>query len=113
MEETEVTIIGAGVVGLAIAAEVAKDREVYVLEKNENFGQETSSRSSEVIHAGIYYPPSSLKAELCVEGNTMLYELCERYGIDLFFGASGNSDDLVVDANYFEISHIRDKQHYQ
>jgi L-2-hydroxyglutarate oxidase LhgO len=81
MEEVEVTIIGAGVVGLAIAAEVAKYREVYVMEKNETFGQETSSRNSEVIHAGIYYPPGSLKARLCVEGNAMLYELCERNGI--------------------------------
>lgn len=81
MEEVEITIIGAGVVGLAIAAEVAGVGEVYVLEKNENFGQETSSRSSEVIHAGIYYPPGSLKAELCIKGNAMLYELCERHGI--------------------------------
>ena len=81
MEEVEVTIIGAGVLGLAIAAEVAKDREVYVVEKNETFGQETSSRTSEVIHAGIYYPPGSLKARLCVSGNGMLYELCQGYGI--------------------------------
>jgi len=81
MEEVEITIIGAGVVGLAIAAEVAKDRDVYVLEKNETFGQETSSRTSEVIHAGIYYPPGSLKAKLSVAGNAMLYELCEEYGI--------------------------------
>ena len=82
MEEVEVTIIGAGVVGLAIAAELAKGREVCVLEKNETFGRETSSHTSEVIHAGIYYPPGSLKARLCVEGNAILYELCERHGID-------------------------------
>lgn len=81
MEEVEITIIGAGVVGLTIAAELAKTGEVYVLEKNETFGQETSSRTSEVIHAGIYYPPSSLKAKLCIEGNAMLYELCEGRGI--------------------------------
>ena len=81
MEEIEIAIIGAGVVGLAIAAEVAKGREVYVLEKNETFGQETSSRTSEVIHAGIYYPLGSLKAKLCVAGNAMLYELCEEHGI--------------------------------
>lgn len=81
MEEVEITIIGAGVVGLALAAELAEDREVYVLEKNETFGQETSSRNSEVIHAGIYYPPGSLKAQLCVEGNRILYDLCERYNI--------------------------------
>lgn len=81
MEEVESTIIGAGVVGLAIAAEMAKDKKVYVVEKNEAFGQEISSRTSEVIHAGIYYPPTSLKAKLCVEGNAMLYELCEAHGI--------------------------------
>lgn len=81
MEEIQITIIGAGIVGLAIAAELAKDKQVYLLDKNETFGQETSSRTSEVIHAGIYYPPGSLKAKLCVEGNALLYELCERYGI--------------------------------
>ena len=77
-----ITIIGAGVIGLAVAAQVAgKDREVYILEKNETFGKETSSRNSEIIHAGIYYPEGSLKAETCVAGNTLLYELCQRYGI--------------------------------
>ena len=78
----DITIIGAGVVGLAIAAQVASEgREVYVLEKNETFGQEISSRQSGVIHAGIYYPESSLKAKMCVAGNHILYELCEKYGI--------------------------------
>ena len=72
----DITIIGAGVVGLAIAAQVARqDKEVYVLEKNEAFGQETSSRNSEVIHSGIYYPKDSLKAKMCVAGNHRLYEL--------------------------------------
>jgi L-2-hydroxyglutarate oxidase LhgO len=80
--EAGITIVGAGVVGLAIAAQVArKDRAVYILEKNETFGKETSSRNSEIIHAGIYYPEGSLKAETCVAGNAMLYELCHRYGI--------------------------------
>lgn len=80
--ETDITIIGAGVIGLGIAAQVANGkREVYVLEKNETFGQETSSRNSEVIHAGIYYPEDSLKARMCTEGNAMLYELCEKHGI--------------------------------
>jgi len=78
----DITIIGAGVVGLAIAAQVAsKDREVYVLEKNNTFGLETSSRHSGVVHSGIYYPDGSLKAKMCVAGNRILYELCERYGI--------------------------------
>lgn len=78
----DVTVIGAGVVGLAIAARVAKrNRQVYVLEKNQSFGLETSSRQSGVIHAGIYYPQGSLKAQLCVAGNRSLYELCPRYDI--------------------------------
>ena len=78
----DVTIIGAGVVGLAIAAQVAsKDREVYVLEKNQTFGQEISARHSGVIHSGIYYSENSLKAKMCVSGNRLLYELCERYDI--------------------------------
>ena len=80
--KADITIIGAGVVGLAIAAQVAsQDREVYVLEKNETFGLEVSSRHSGVIHSGIYYPEGSLKAKLCVAGNRILYDLCERYGI--------------------------------
>lgn len=75
--EAEVVIIGAGVIGLAIAAEIANDFDnVFVVEKYPKFGQETSSRNSEVIHAGIYYPPNSLKARLCVEGKMQLYALC-------------------------------------
>ncbi len=79
MQEIDITIIGAGVVGLAVAAELAREgREVWVVERNNSFGQETSSRNSEVIHAGIYYPLNSLKAKTCVEGNKMLYEICEN-----------------------------------
>jgi len=80
--KSDITIIEAGVVGLAIAAQLAhRDRVVYVLEKNERFGQETSSRHSGVIHSGIYYPYGSLKSKLCVEGNHLLYELCQEHGI--------------------------------
>ena len=76
------TIIGAGIVGLAIAARYSqKHNNVFVIEKNEKFGQETSSRNSEVIHAGIYYPPDSLKARLCVEGRKLLYALCKSQRI--------------------------------
>ncbi len=82
MEEIEIAIIGAGVVGLAIGAELAQaGKEVYIFERNDTFGQETSSRNSEVIHAGIYYPSDSLKAKTCVEGNVLLYTICEKYGI--------------------------------
>lgn len=80
--EVDVAIIGAGVVGLAIAAEVAQEEKgTFVFEKNRTFGLEVSSRGSEVIHAGIHYPEDSLKAKLCVEGKNLLYQLCERYGI--------------------------------
>ncbi len=78
----DITIIGAGVVGLAIAEELARHFDsILLLEKNESQGQETSSRNSEVIHAGIYYPEGSLKASLCVEGRKLLYEACEKRGI--------------------------------
>lgn len=67
MYEADIAIVGAGVVGLAIAADVASDhREVFIIEKNETFGQETSIRNSQVIHAGIYYPEGTLKAKTCV-----------------------------------------------
>ena len=66
---TDTVVIGAGVVGLAIARDLAlAGREVIVLEKNAAIGEETSARNSEVIHAGLYYPRNSLKARFCVEG---------------------------------------------
>lgn len=83
MSETlDTVVIGAGVVGLAIGRRLARDgREVIVLEKNQAIGTETSSRSSEVIHAGIYYTPGSLKAHLCVRGRDELYAYCGLKGI--------------------------------
>lgn len=82
MPDVAVTVIGGGVVGLAIAAELAsRYAPLFVLERNPKYGQETSSRNSEVIHAGIYYPPGSLKARLCVEGRELLYRLCETHDI--------------------------------
>lgn len=82
MEEVDLTVIGAGVVGLAVASELANEsRSLYILEKNDGFGQETSSRNSEVIHAGIYYSKDSLKAKTCVEGNFLLYNICKRNNI--------------------------------
>ncbi|GAB4452283.1 MAG: NAD(P)/FAD-dependent oxidoreductase [Bacteroidales bacterium] len=80
--DTNIIIIGAGVVGLSIAKELsAHFPDVYLIEKNNTFGQETSSRNSEVIHSGIYYPNGSLKATLCVEGKKLLYEYCEKNDI--------------------------------
>ncbi len=82
MPDVETIIIGAGVVGLAIAARLSERRKnIIVLEKNAKYGLETSSRNSEVIHAGIYYTPGSLKAGLCVEGRDELYSLCRKNNI--------------------------------
>jgi L-2-hydroxyglutarate oxidase LhgO len=79
MDKADVTIIGTGVIGLAIAAEIAKPSlNVYILEKNANHGGGISSRNSEVIHGGMYYPEGSLKATLCVSGRQMLYDLAVR-----------------------------------
>lgn len=78
-DRVDCVVIGAGVVGLAIARELAgAGREVVVLEQNAAIGMETSSRNSEVIHAGLYYATGSLKARLCVTGKSMLYDYCER-----------------------------------
>jgi len=82
MEKVDILIIGAGVVGLATAYELSKKFEdVVLVEQEETFGRHTSSRNSEVIHSGLYYPQSSLKAELCVNGNKKIYEFADKYGI--------------------------------
>jgi L-2-hydroxyglutarate oxidase LhgO len=82
MERVDCAVIGAGVVGLAIARVLARaGREVVILEAAETFGTEISSRNSEVIHAGIYYARGSLKARLCVAGKVRLYTFCERHNV--------------------------------
>ncbi|MDZ4075913.1 MAG: NAD(P)/FAD-dependent oxidoreductase [Hylemonella sp.] len=82
MEQVDCVVIGAGVVGLAVARALALNgREVLVLEAAEAIGTQTSSRNSEVIHAGLYYPQGSLKALLCVQGKQMLYDYCAERGI--------------------------------
>jgi len=81
-EKVDCVVIGAGVVGLAVARALAlRGRETLVLEAEGSIGTGTSSRNSEVIHAGIYYPPGSAKATLCVEGKQRLYAYCEARGI--------------------------------
>ncbi|MDP4923475.1 MAG: NAD(P)/FAD-dependent oxidoreductase [Limnohabitans sp.] len=82
VEQVDVVVIGAGVVGLAVGRALAlSGREVLVLESENAIGTGTSSRNSEVIHAGIYYPAGSLKARLCVQGKQMLYAYCAERGL--------------------------------
>ena len=82
MEQVDAVVIGAGVVGLAVGRELAlQGLEVMVLESENAIGTGTSSRNSEVIHAGIYYPAGSLKARLCVQGKDMLYAYCAERGV--------------------------------
>ena len=82
MERVDCVVIGAGVVGLAVARALAlAGREVIILEEAGAIGTETSSRNSEVIHAGIYYAPGSAKALLCVKGRELLYRYCEERGV--------------------------------
>ena len=82
MDRVECVVVGAGIVGLAAARALARaGREVVILEAEEAIGTHTSSRNSEVIHAGIYYPRGSLKARACVAGRHRLYEYCESHGV--------------------------------
>ncbi|MCD6497155.1 MAG: NAD(P)/FAD-dependent oxidoreductase [Deltaproteobacteria bacterium] len=82
MADVDVTVVGAGVVGLAVARElVSSGRSVFLVEQHDRVGQETSSRNSEVIHAGLYYEPGSLKATLCVEGSRLILAFCRDRSI--------------------------------
>ncbi len=104
MDEVKITIIGAGVVGLAIAAELSREyNDIVVLERHDKFGQETSSRNSEVIHSGIYYPPNSLKATLCVKGAQLLYKYCEKYSIP-----HSKLGKLIVATNESELTDLQE-----
>jgi L-2-hydroxyglutarate oxidase LhgO len=80
LEETNIVIIGAGIVGLAVAAKMSEKAEgILILEKNAKYGQETSTHNSSVVHSGIHYPKGSLKAKLCVKANPMVFQMCEKY----------------------------------
>ncbi len=106
MEKTDIVIIGAGVIGLAVALQTVErhpHKTIILLEQHETFGQETSSRNSEVIHAGIYYPGESLKARLCVEGKDLLYDFCRRW--DIPYQKTGK---LIIARNPSEIVRLED-----
>lgn len=97
-------MIGAGVVGLACARAIAATgRDVVILESNETIGMETSSRNSEVIHAGIYYPQNSLKANTCIQGKKQLYEYCTQKNIPY-----KNTGKLIVASNDQQLQKLHD-----
>ena len=106
MEQVDGVVIGAGVVGLAVARALAlAGREVIVVEAQTAIGQGVSSRNSEVIHAGLYYTPGSLKAKLCVRGKELLYALCASHGVD-----HRHCGKLVVATNEAEVAALRGLQ---
>lgn len=80
-QDIDIAIIGAGVVGLAIAVELSRTRQVAIIERHESYGLENSSHNSGVIHAGIYYPRDWLKTTLCIEGNRLLYRWAEEFDV--------------------------------
>ncbi|CAN7232605.1 NAD(P)/FAD-dependent oxidoreductase [Polaromonas sp. LjRoot131] len=108
MDKVACVVIGAGVVGLAVARALAlRGREVMVLEAADAIGTGTSSRNSEVIHAGIYYPQGSLKAQLCVEGKGLLYAYCAERGIG--HRRCGKLIVATSEAQVAQLQGIRDK----
>ena len=103
MEQVDCVVIGAGVVGLAVAREMAlQGRETILLERENAFGTISSARNSEVIHAGIYYPKDSLKAKLCVQGNRLLYEYCRDHQV-----ATQPYGKLIVASDETQIDDLR------
>jgi L-2-hydroxyglutarate oxidase LhgO len=103
MDSVDCVVIGAGVIGLAVARVLAlAGREVIVLERNDVIGGETSSRNSEVIHAGIYYPAGSRKARLCVAGRERLYDYCTSRGV-----AHRRIGKLIVASSAAQVADLR------
>lgn len=122
MDEFGTAIIGAGVIGLAVARQLSlepavRDAGLVILEQEAQFGQHTSSRNSEVIHAGIYYPEDSLKARLCVRGKALLYDYCDKHGIQyrrtgkLIVAGAADQAQLEELLNKGKANGVNDLQH--
>jgi L-2-hydroxyglutarate oxidase LhgO len=110
LERVDAVVVGAGVVGLGIARELAvAGREVIVLEAEDAIGTHTSSRNSEVIHAGIYYPKGSLKARACVAGKQLLYEYCASHGVP--HRRCGKLIVATTEKQLAELGALREKAH--
>jgi L-2-hydroxyglutarate oxidase LhgO len=110
VEKLDAVVIGAGIVGLAVARALATSgREVVILEAEDAIGTHTSSRNSEVIHAGIYYPQGSLKALSCVEGKNLLYEYCVAHAVP--HRRSGKLIVAADDSQLLELEKIQQKAH--
>ena len=110
MDRVECVVVGAGIVGLAVARALAlAGREVVILEAEDAIGTHTSSRNSEVIHAGIYYPKGSLKARTCIAGRTRLYEYCASHGVP--HRRCGKLIVATSDAQRQELLQIQAKAH--
>lgn len=104
--QVQAVVIGAGAVGLACARALAlAGKEVIILERNTDFGLETSARNSEVIHAGIYYPPGSLKAKMCVQGRQRLYAFCQSHGVE-----HSRCGKLIVATSERQLSELKNIQ---
>jgi L-2-hydroxyglutarate oxidase LhgO len=106
VEKLDAVVVGGGVVGLAVARALAQSgREVVILEAEDAIGTHTSSRNSEVIHAGIYYPKGSLKARSCVAGKELLYEYCVAHGVP-----HRRSGKLIVATNQDQVGELESIQ---
>src|SRR4051812_410972 len=110
MESVQAVVVGAGVVGLALARALALGgREGVILEAEDSIGTHTSLRNSEGIHAGIYYPRGSLKARACVKGKGLLYEYCASHGVP--HRRCGKLIVATDDSQMDELKAIRAKAH--
>jgi L-2-hydroxyglutarate oxidase LhgO len=102
MEHVDAAVIGGGVTGLAAARAIAsRNRSVCVLERHPRPGLDTSTHNSGVIHAGLYYPPDTMKTRLCVEGRHLLYEFCQSHGV-----RHARCGKLIVAANESEMAQL-------